>query len=246
MVKGVGVVAALAVGCVAFAGALASCSSPVSSDAIPAVAPEDLQADIAARLARAGEKPQSVVCKDPLVGEVGQSARCDVELSATNSFEPVVTVTDIDGGSIVYEMIPALSGPQLERAVARLVDGSPDAVSCLSGLLGRAGAVAQCDVATGGAPLRRTAVVTGVDGLTMTFDVLPLLTKAEVEASLLDELAARVNKRPDSAVCSGNLEGRVGNTVDCTVLSGTERAGLTLTVTAVDGTKIDYSYARRP
>lgn len=241
MAKLIGVLAELALGC----SVLLACSSPVSSDAIPAVASEDLQADIAARLAKAGEKPESVVCKDPLVGEVGQSARCDVVLSPTNSFEPIVTVTDIDGASIVYEMIPALSRPQLERAVARLVSSSPVGVACLSGLPGRSGAVAQCDVSDGGAPVRRTATVTGVTGLTMTFDLVPLLTKSELEASLLDELAGRVNRRPDSAVCGGNLEGRLGNAVDCTVVSGTERAELTLTVTAVDGTKIDYTYAQR-
>ncbi|MCG7596167.1 DUF4333 domain-containing protein [Mycobacterium sp. PSTR-4-N] len=233
--------AGLAVGC----GALLACSSPVSSDAIPAVAPEDLQTDIADRLAKAGETPESVICKDPLVGEVGQSARCDVVLSPTNSFEPIVTVTDIDGASILYEMIPALSRPQLERAVARLVSSPPDAVACLSGLPGRAGASAQCDVSVGGPPVRRTATVTGVTGLTMTFDLVPLLTKAELETSLLDELTGRVNRRPDSAVCGGNLEGRVGDSVDCTVVSGTERAELTVTVTAVDGTRIDYTYAPR-
>lgn len=241
MGKLIAMFAAVAVGC----GVLSACSSPVSSDAVPAVAPEDLQSDIAARLATAGETPQSVVCKDPLIGEVGQSARCDVMMSPTNSFEPVVTVTDIDGAQIVYEMIPALSTAQLERGVARLVSSPPDAVTCLSGLPGRSGATAQCDVAADGAPLRRTAVVTGVRGLMMTFDVLPVLTKAELETSLLDELARRVNRRPDSAVCAGSLEGTVGNTVDCTVMSGSERAELTLTVTAVDGTKIDYTYAPR-
>ncbi|BBX69847.1 DUF4333 domain-containing protein [Mycolicibacterium psychrotolerans] len=237
-------VAGLAVVC----AALTSCSSPVSSDAVPAVAPDDLQADIAQRLAAAGEKPQSVTCKDPLVGEVGQSARCDVVLSATNSFEPIVTVTDIDGGSIVYEMIPALSRQQLEQAVTRLVadaGSAPDTVSCPSGLLGRPGAAAQCDVTAEGATLRRTAEVTVVDGLTMNFDLVPLLTKAELESSLLDELATHLGRRPDSAVCGGNLEGRVGNSVDCTVKAGPESAELTLTVTTVDGTKIDYTYAPR-
>lgn len=237
-------VAGLAVTC----AALASCSSPVSSDAVPAVAPDDLQADIAQRLAAAGQKPQSVTCKDPLVGEVGQSARCDVVLSATNSFEPIVTVTDIDGGSIVYEMVPALSREQLEQAVARLAaddSAAPDSVTCPSGLLGQPGVTARCDVMTGGVILRRTAEVTGVDGLTMNFDLVPLLTKAEVENSLLDELATHLGKRPDAAVCGGDLEGRVGNTVDCTVTAGPERAELTLTVTTVDGAKIDYTYAPR-
>jgi len=245
MAKRVNSVAALTLS----AAVLVSCGSPMSPDAVAAVTPEDLQADIAHRLADAGEKPESVTCKESLVGEVGQSTRCDVMLSATNSFEPIVTVTGIDGGSIVYEMIPALSQRQLEQEVTRLVvdGGSPadTVVSCQSGLLGQAGAVAQCDVRAAGSFLRRTAQVSSVEGLTMKFDLVPLLTQAEVENSLLDELATHLGRRPESAVCGGNLEGRIGNTVDCTVTAAGERADLTLTVTAVDGTKIDYSYAPR-
>jgi hypothetical protein len=232
------------------AAVLMSCSSPTSPDAVAAVTPGDLQSDIANRLADAGEQPESVTCKEPLVGEVGQSARCDVMLSATNSFEPIVTVTAIEDDSIVYEMIPALSQAQLEQQVTRLVvdAGSPadTMATCLSGLLGQAGAVAQCDVRAAGTSLRRTAQVTSVEGLTMKFDLIPLLTKVEIENSLLDELATHLGgKRPESAVCGGDLEGRIGNTVDCTVTAAGETADLTLTVTAVDGTKIDYSYVPR-
>jgi hypothetical protein len=79
----------------------------------------------------------------------------------------------------------------------------------------------------------------------MNFDLVPILTKAEVERSLLDELARHLAKRPDTATCSGNLEGKPGNTVDCDVSAGPESAAFVLTVTSVDGTNIDYSYAPR-
>ncbi|MGE2833376.1 DUF4333 domain-containing protein [Mycobacterium sp. SMC-4] len=216
-------------------------------EGIPAVAPADLERDISARLADAGEQPKSVTCNDPLAGEVGQVARCDVELSETNSFQPMVTVTSVDGETIDYEMLPALSQEQLERGVARLIDGAgpgpTSSVSCRSGLVGTMGATAICDVTTAGNTLPRTAVVTHVDGLMMNFDLLPLLTKAEVEGSLLDELATHLGTRPDSASCSGDLEGRPGNRVDCLVVAGPESAAFTLTVTTVDGEKIDYTYA---
>lgn len=239
---------------VSAAGAAAACAvltacSLHATGGVPAVKAEDLQADIAHRLAEAGQTPQAVTCKDPLVGEVGQQARCDVVLSPTNSFQPIVTVTGVDRSAIDYEMIPALSEQQLERAVARLVAHAGRApssgVECRSGLLGRPGAVAQCDVTAAGVTLRRTAEVTNVDGLMMNFDLVPVLTKAELETSLLDELATHLDKRPDSAVCAGSLEGRPGNTVDCTVMAGSERADFTLTVTTVDGAKIDYIYTPR-
>ncbi|HYJ54749.1 MAG TPA: DUF4333 domain-containing protein [Mycobacterium sp.] len=240
----IGSVAALA----AVSAAVAGCTLDASG-AVATVAGADLQSDVAERLTSAGEQPQSVTCKDDLVGEVGQTARCVVVMSPTNSFEPVVTVTGVDGATIDYEMTPALSEEQLERAVARLVSisgGVPgDSVSCLSGLTGVIGAVANCDVTTAGVTMRRTAAVTSVEGLMMNFDLNPVLTKTEVEVSLLDELAAHLARRPDSAECAGNLEGRPGATVDCTVVVGPDSAAFILTVTAVDGTKIDYSYAPR-
>lgn len=223
----------------------AACTVP-SPDGVPAVAPADLEQDITAQLVEAGHQPESVTCRDPLAGQVGQVARCEVVINATNSFEPMITVTAVDGARIDYEMVPALSHEQLQRAVARLVDGAgpgpTSTVACSSGLIGQVGATAACDVTTAGVTVRRTAEVGSVDGLMMHFDLLPLLTEAEVEGSLLDELATRLGSRPDSADCATGLEGRPGNTVDCVVVSGPETAEFTLTVTTVDGDQIDYTY----
>jgi hypothetical protein len=244
MRKAVGRVAVL----VATAWSMAGCGLD-TEEGVPAVTTLDLQSDIAERFAEAGEQPELVTCKEPLIGEVGQTARCDVVMSPTNSFAPIVAVTSVDGAKIDYELMPALSQEQLEKAVARLVAdaGGPPAsqVTCRSGLIGQIGEVSHCDVTAAGITLRRTAEVTSVDGLMMNFDLVPILTKAEVEGSLLDELARHLAKRPDSATCTGNLEGKPGNTVDCTVVAGPESAALVLTVTNVDGTNIDYSYAPR-
>ncbi len=159
----------------------------------PAVGKDALQTDIAARLAKAGEQPQSVTCKEDLIGELGKTTRCEVVMSPTNSFEPVITVTGVDGSAINYEMSPAVSKEQLEKAVSRLVADAARvqvaSVSCESGLEGKVGATAHCDVDAGGVKLRRTVEVNTVEGLMMNFDVVPVLTKAEVETSLLNELA---------------------------------------------------------
>ncbi|MEC9325929.1 MAG: DUF4333 domain-containing protein, partial [Actinomycetota bacterium] len=213
----------------------------------PTVTSADLQNDIAAQLASAGEQPQEVTCRADLVGEVGQTSRCDVVMSPTNSFQPIVTVTAVDGATIDYEMTPALSREQLERAVVRLLDdagaAAPTSVVCLADLHGQIGAISRCDITTAGLTLPRTAEVTSVDGLMMNFDLVPILTRTELENSLLDDRTAHVGARPDSATCAGHLEGRPGNTVDCTVADASTTATLRLTVTAVDGEAIDYSYA---
>jgi hypothetical protein len=240
-----------AVGALATAGALVSgCIANVGPNGTGTVGRDALQTDIAVRLAKAGQQPQSVTCNEDLVGEVGKTTRCEVVMSATNSFEPVISVTGVDGSAINYEMRPAVSKEQLEKAVSRLViDASREpvaSVSCESGVEGKVGATAHCDVDTGGVKLRRTVEVNSVEGLMMNFDVVPVLTKEEVASSLLDEFERQLGRRPDSAQCTGNLEGKPGNTVDCTVVSGQDTSSFTLTVTTVSGGSINYSYAPRP
>lgn len=240
-----------AVGALATVGALVSgCDGSVGIGGKLAVGKAALQTDIANRLAKAGEKPQSVTCKDDLIGEVGKTARCEVVISPTNSFEPVITVTAVDGSTINYEMSPALSKEQLEKEVSRLVADAAHAqvasVSCESGLEGKVGATSHCEVDQGGLKLRRTVEVNTVEGLMMKLDVVPVLTKAEVESSLLNDLAIQTRRRPDSARCSGNLEGRPANTVECTVVTGPDTASFILMVTTVEGDKINYTYTPGP
>jgi hypothetical protein len=239
------------VGALAAAWALVTgCDASVGVGGKPAVGKEALQKDIANRLEQAGEKPLSVTCREDLIGEVGKTARCEVVMTPTNSFEPVITVTGTDGNTINYEMTPALSKDQLEKAVSRLVADASHApvtsVSCESGLEGKVGSTAHCEVDSKGLKLLRTVEVSSVEGLMMNFDVVPVLTKEEVASSLLDEFEQQSGRRPDSAECTGNLEGRPGNTVDCTVVSGSDSASFTLTVTSVSGGSIKYSYAPRP
>src|SRR4029079_15300360 len=100
---------------------LAGCSVNSGGTNLPTVSMTALQEDIAQALAGAGEKPESVTCNQDLVGEVGASARCDVVVSATNSFEPIITVIAVDGSAVDYEMMPAVSRQQLEEVVSRLL-----------------------------------------------------------------------------------------------------------------------------
>lgn len=156
--------------------ALSGCSVNGGGSNVPTVSRQALQDDISRRLAEAGEKPQSVTCREDLVGEVRATTHCEVVVTATNSFEPIVTVTAADGEAIDYEMRPAVSKRQLEEVVTRLVadSGVPrvTAVSCDSGIEGTVGAVAHCAVEAAGERLRRTVAVSGVRGLKMEIDVV--------------------------------------------------------------------------
>jgi Domain of unknown function (DUF4333) len=227
-------------GAVVLAGAvLSGCGSG------PTVSRDSLQKDIADRLTAAGAKPQSVTCKDDLVGEAGRSARCDVVLSPKNTFEAVVTVTSVQGSVVNYDMKPALSKEQLQASVATLVEGATgetvNSVDCESGLEGDSGAEAFCWVDAGGVTLRRTVEVKNVRGLVLSYDLVPLLPKPQVEAALLDRLQQQLGARPDSAACTDNLEGKPGNSINCQVTTRGEAKTYVVTVTTVDGSTINFS-----
>jgi len=210
------------------------------------VTKDDLQKDISDRLSKAGQPPQSVTCKADLIGEVGKTTRCDVVLGPTNSFEPIVTVTGVDANTVNYEMTPAMSKEQLQQSVSNMVELESavpaESVNCESGLEGREGTEAFCWVESGGVMLRRTVVVEKVDGLLMSYDLIPILPKAEVESSLLARLERERGQRPDSAACTDNLEGKPGTSIDCLVVTGGQSQTFAVTVTTVEGKMIDFSY----
>lgn len=202
------------------------------------VSAASLQSDIDKRLTEAGLTPKSVVCQSGLPGQPGASTRCDVVLSDTNSIQPVVTLTTSD--PVNYAVTPAVSAEQLAKAVGALL--STPEVRCQSGLDGTTGAQARCDVTRDGVAMTRTVEVTNVEGLLMSYEVLPSLGRGEVERLLVDRVAAQNGQRPESASCAGDLQGTVGATTDCTVVTGGSVSVFTLTVTKVDGDAIDFGY----
>lgn len=205
------------------------------------VSAENLQKDIASRLTAAGHPPKSVTCQSGLADEAGASTRCDVVLTDTNGIEPVVTLTTAD--PLNYVVTPAVSADQLAKAVAALLGTAQ--VTCAAGLDGKAGAQTQCDVTRDGTTLSRTIEVTNVEGLLMSYSVLPVkaLDKVQVQGLLADRLAAEGGSRPERTDCDGDLQAAVGASVECTVVNDGQARQLTLTVTKVDGDVVDFGYA---
>jgi uncharacterized protein DUF4333 len=227
---------------------LSGCSINVGSHEPPKVSKETLQQDISQRLTSAGQTAQSVTCADDLVGQLGQIVRCDATMGPANSFEPVVTVTGLEGSKVDYDVTPSVAKTQLEAAVSQMVANSakkqPDSVSCQSGLDGKVGAVAYCNVVTNGVPSRRTAVVSEVTGLSMKYGLIPVLAQPVLAASLQFQLN-QIGKHTDTATCASDLEGAVGNTVECTTVTAGVPQTYVLTVTAVQGQSITFKYAEK-
>jgi hypothetical protein len=167
------VVVALSAGAVGCA-VLSGCASSVGVGA-PTVPQDDLQRDISERLTKGGDKPDSVSCDGPLVGEVGKSTRCDVVMSATNQFQPVVTVTKVEDTTVSYEVHPAMSRKQLQDYISMWDTENgmrARSVSCDSGLDGAVGAVAYCDTDAPDGRFRNKVEVSEVDNLMMKLTVV--------------------------------------------------------------------------
>jgi Domain of unknown function (DUF4333) len=156
---------------VADAVAPAGCAVTFGTSAPPKVSKDALQNDISQRLTNAGQSPQSVTCQNDLVGQPGQITRCDVTMGPANSFEPIVTVTGLEGTKVDYDITPSVSKSQREASVTQLVTNTskatPDSVSCQSGLDGKVGAT----TVTAGQSQTCVLAVTAVHGQSITFQL---------------------------------------------------------------------------
>lgn len=162
--------AALAAAALLGAG-LSGCSASVKVDTAktPSVSAADLQQNLTERLTQAGNPPKSVTCKGDLVGEVGNTATCEVVMSEANTFDAVLNVTKVDGDTVSYDAAPQLNSAQLENVVKGMA--SAESVGCDTGLVGKVGAIANCTITKDGAISQNVIGVSKVDGLLMDITV---------------------------------------------------------------------------
>ena len=220
-------------------GGLAACSGSmkVETSSTPAVSAADLQKDLT---------DTSVTCKDDLVGEVGKSAACDVELGENSSEEAVFTATKVDGTAVTYDITPALSKDQLQKVVSGTASGQQAA--CDSGLAGKAGAKANCEVIQDGAPSKRVAIVNGIGipaPLSMDVSVVQVLPKQRVQEMMMQQMGADGNP-VESIDCVDDVLSKKGSVVECTASAGGKTQALVVTVTNAQGSDVTLSYEAKP
>lgn len=62
----------------------------------------------------------------------------------------------------------------------------------------------------------------------------------DVEQQVSDALAESVGQTPDKVECPDDLPAEVGAEMRCTLTAGGESIGLTVTVTSVEGTDVNF------
>jgi hypothetical protein len=67
-----------------------------------------------------------------------------------------------------------------------------------------------------------------------------ILPKEDVEAGAKEALTKSVGQEPDSVSCPDDLDAKVGASERCTLTSGGDTLGMTVTVKSVDGDNATY------
>ncbi|WP_040780283.1 DUF4333 domain-containing protein [Nocardia pneumoniae] len=66
------------------------------------------------------------------------------------------------------------------------------------------------------------------------------VAEADLEKSVKDTLTQKAGQEPDAIDCPGDLTGKTGTTMRCTLTAGADNLGVTLTVTSVEGDTVNY------
>jgi len=120
-------------------------------------------------------------------------------------------------------------------------------VSCPEDLPAQVGRSIRCEFVVEGQPVDAVATVGAVEGETVRYDIR---TEARpIEEDLLEErvgqeIGEAAGSPVDETDCAGDLPAQVGSTVDCTLTDADGTAAMVVTVTSVDGGRIDYSITR--
>ena len=66
------------------------------------------------------------------------------------------------------------------------------------------------------------------------------LSEKDLEKGVTEQLTEMAGTAPDEVDGPGDLEAEVGKTMRCTLTAGPDELGVTVTVTEVEGERIDY------
>jgi hypothetical protein len=227
------------------AAALSGCSASVKVESNASVSADDLQKDLTDRLNKAGMKAEQITCQDSLAAEVGKTARCEVSFSATNKIEAVFTATKVDGKTVSFDITPAMTKEEVEKAVAGLA--SAPSATCASGLNGKLDETTRCEITIDGKPTKRVVEVSKVDPakLGMELSMYMLLPKQQVEDLLMQKLGSD-GKPVETVDCIDDVMSKVGSTVECAAVTGNDKTGYVVTVSEAEGDTVNFDYQIKP
>ena len=86
-------------------------------------------------------------------------------------------------------------------------------------------------------------LVVGLAGCPTAVAQTVTVDKEAVASAVSDQLAKQVGRPPDSVTCPEDLQGVVGAELRCELVADNDTYGLTVTVTSVKGTTVNFDIA---
>lgn len=117
-------------------------------------------------------------------------------------------------------------------------------VTCPGDLDAEVGKTLTCEFVVDGQPTGAVATVTSIEGSTANYDIKTEarpIPKALLETSVGKLIGDQIGVTIDSTSCAGDLQPQVGQSVDCTLMAGTESRVFKAAVTSVELGQIGYS-----
>lgn len=143
----------------------------------------------------------------------------------------------------------APSGPRVSREglatdiSVRLAHAGqrPVSVSCPEDLLGQVGATTRCAVVMSETnSFEPRVTVTSVAGDKISYDVIPAVSKSQLEASVSAQVSQSSRTPVQGVACESGLDGTVGATAHCAVTAAGATVRRTVEVTTVTGFAMNY------
>lgn len=116
----------------------------------------------------------------------------------------------------------------------------PESVSCPGDLPAKVGSSIDCTMQVKGTSYGVNVTVTSVNGDDVKFDMIVTVDKDQVAEEVSNQLAQQAGRKPDSVTCPQNLKGKVGATLRCELVDNGQTWGVTVTVTAVEGSDVKF------
>ncbi|MHA6792761.1 DUF4333 domain-containing protein [Pseudonocardia bannensis] len=117
-------------------------------------------------------------------------------------------------------------------------------VTCPQDLNAEVGRSVRCEFQVDGQPVDAVATVSSLEGDTAKFDITTEarpVAKAVLEREVGKQVEQIAQATPETVSCAGDLPAEVGKTTPCTVTAQGEALDLTVTVTEVDGGRVNFS-----
>jgi hypothetical protein len=163
------------------------------------------------------------------------------ESSPTSSSPPIPSTTTLTTGSS-HAVSKTDVAQQITSKLTDAAGNKPDSVTCPGDLPANVGAQVNCEMKVKNQTFNVNVTVTSVNGNDVKFDMVETVDKNQVASQISDKLAQQVGRPPDSVTCPNNLKGVEGATLRCQLTDGSEKYGISVTVTSVDAGDVNFDF----